>query len=61
MRAQFLPWPFARAIHSHRVITNAPEAIASVMSVFRSLTWAGVRVGFALRSSALVSPMRSAR
>src|ERR1700689_5073898 len=58
MRAQVLPWPFVRAIHSHRAITTRPAAIASVMSVFRSRTWTAVRPGFALRSAALMPLMR---
>ena len=31
MRAQFLPWLVARAIHSHRAITARPTTITSVM------------------------------
>ena len=61
MRAQFRPRPFARAIHSHRAITTRPETIASVMRVFRSLIWAAVRLGFALRSAALMSPSEGQR
>ena len=59
IRAQFLPWPLTRASHSQTAIRTRPETIASVMSVFRSRTWAAVRPGFALRSAAFVSPMRA--
>ena len=43
IRAQFRPWPFARAIHSHRATPITPETTASVMmNVFSWLTWATV-------------------
>ena len=29
IRAQFLPWPLARAIHSHRPMPTAAETIAT--------------------------------
>ena len=32
MRAQFRPWPFARAIHSHRVIAARPKATHTAMT-----------------------------
>jgi hypothetical protein len=57
IRAQFLPWPFACAIRGHKPITARPKTIASVMSVFTSLTWAAVRRGVAVRSAALMAEM----
>ena len=58
MRAQFLPWPFARAIHSHRPIPTRPETIARLMmNVLSWLTWAAVRLGRAFLIAALVPPM----
>jgi hypothetical protein len=45
MRAQFRPWPFVRAIHSHRAITPRPPTITTVMmSGLRWLSWAAVRM-----------------
>ena len=61
MRAQFRPWPFALAIHSHSATPTTPETMASVMmNVFSWLTWAVVRVGRALWIAALV-PLMSTR
>ena len=60
-RAQFLPWPFALAIHSHSAMPTTPETMASVMmNVFSWLTWAAVRVGRAFLIAALV-PLMSTR
>jgi hypothetical protein len=43
MRARFLPWLAARAIHSHRAISAKPTIITSVMMRGRMwLSWAVV-------------------
>ena len=61
IRAQFRPWPFALAIHSHSAMPITPETMASVMmNVFSWLTWAAERVGRAFLIAALV-PLMSIR
>ena len=58
IRAQFLPWLLARAIHSHRAIPTMPERRASeMMNVFSWLTWATVRLGRAFLIAAFVPPI----
>jgi len=58
IRAQFLPWLFARAIHSHRPIPSTPDTTATViMNVLSWLTWATVRLGRAFLIAALVPLM----
>jgi hypothetical protein len=50
MRAQLLPCPTARAIHSHRAIKPRPKAITSVMMSGRqSLGWAAGEVAVNVR------------
>jgi len=45
MRAQFLPWPLARAIHSHSAGSTKLTAMTTVMMSGRQwLTWAAVRL-----------------
>ena len=58
IRAQFLPWPFARAIHSHSATPITPDTTASaMMNVFSWLTWVAVRLGRAFLIASLVPPM----
>jgi hypothetical protein len=58
IRAQFLPRPFARAIHSHSATPITPDTTASaMMNVFSWLTWVAVRVGRAFLIASLVPPM----
>ena len=58
IRAQFLPWPFVRAIHSHSATPITPDTTASaMMNVFSWLTWAAVRLGRAFLIASLVPPM----
>ncbi len=62
MRAQFRPWPFARAIHTHTAGTTSPETNVSVMmSGRRWLSWAAVRARPFHRNwpPALSPPMRA--
>ena len=58
IRAQFRPWLFARAIHSHSATPITPDTTASaMMNVFSWFTWAAVKLGFAFLIASLVPPM----
>ncbi len=58
IRAQFRPWLFARAIHSHSATPITPDTMASaMMNVFSWLTWVAVRLGRAFLIASLVPLM----
>src|SRR5580704_14271284 len=57
VRAQFLPWLFARAIHSHRAIPITPDTMATLMmNLSYWLIWAAVQLGLAFLIAALRPP-----
>src|ERR1700761_5871954 len=60
IRAQFLPWPLARAIHSHSAIPMPADRTATIRNARNAESiWVGVYLGNSLRSAGLMVLMNT--